>query len=134
VILTGYSGTADFATPDCACVVDYELVPVARDEYPGVREDMVVRWADPDIAAAAAEMRRVHEDPAGARKLGELAAARIAELYAPAKVGAAMLEALGLAEAPAEPSEPGEVRRKRSPGVRRPRQAAASAAPSLVET
>jgi glycosyltransferase involved in cell wall biosynthesis len=135
VILTGYSGTADFATPDCAYVVDFTLVPVARDEYPGVREDIVVRWAEPDIAMAAAHMRRVHERPEEARGLGKLAAKRIAELYSPAKVGAAMLEALGLAVDVADqlpPAHPGRPKRG-SGGIRRVRMAAA-AARSLVET
>lgn len=97
VILTGYSGTADFATPDCAYVVDYKLKPVAPDEYPGVREDIVVSWADPDIDMAAAHMRHVHQQPKAARGLGKRARARIEQRYGPKKVGAAMLEALGLA-------------------------------------
>jgi glycosyltransferase involved in cell wall biosynthesis len=106
VILTGYSGTADFATPDCAYVVDYKLKPVAADEYPGVREDVVVSWADPDIDMAAAHMRHVHQQPKAARALGKRARARIEQRYGPKKVGAAMLEALGLAAAPTSGAEP----------------------------
>ena len=102
VILTGYSGTADFATPDCAYVVGYELKPVAPDEYPGVPDDGNVVWAEPDIDMAASCMRRVHEEPEAARALGKRASERIAQLYGAAKVGAAMLEALGIAPVRAE--------------------------------
>ena len=38
-------------------MVDYKLKPVAPDEYPGVREDIVVSWADPDIDAVAVVVR-----------------------------------------------------------------------------
>ena len=106
VILTGYSGTADFATPDCAYVVDYRLKPVAPDEYPGVREDSVVSWADPDIDMAAAHMRHVHQQPKAARALGKRARARIEQRSGPKKVGTAMLEALGLAAGPTSQAKP----------------------------
>ena len=100
VILTGYSGTADFATPDCAYVVDYKLKPVSPDEYPGVREDFVVSWADPDIDMAAAHMRHVHQHPKAARALGRRARVQIQRRYGLEKVGRAILEALGLAAEP----------------------------------
>lgn len=106
VILTGYSGTADFVTPDCAYLVDYKLRPVAPDEYPGVHEDTVVSWADPDIDMAAAHMRHVHEQPEAARALGERARARIEQRYGPEKVGATMLEVLGLTARPNGHAEP----------------------------
>lgn len=92
VIVTGYSGTTDFATPDCAYVVGYRLVPVGVGEYPGAEGQT---WADADIAQAARAMRRVHEDPESARATGARARARIMHLYAPEISGRAMLAALG---------------------------------------
>ncbi len=94
VIVTGYSGTMDFATADCAYVVGYRLVPVGVGEYPGAEGQA---WADADIAQAAHAMRRVHEDPDAARATGARARARIQHLYAPEVSGRAMLTALGFA-------------------------------------
>ncbi len=93
VILTGYSGTMDFATPDCAYVVGYRLVPVGVGEYPGAEGQA---WAEADIAQAARAMRRVHEDPEAARATGARGRARVQHLYAPAVSGRAMLETLGM--------------------------------------
>ncbi len=91
VIVTGYSGTADFATQDCAYVVDYHLVPVAPGEYPGAEGQS---WAEADVEQAAAHMRHVHEDKAAARAIGRAGQARIAALYNPGHVGEAILAAI----------------------------------------
>ena len=127
VILTDYSATTDFATRDCACLVDCDLKPVARHEYPGVREDVEVKWAEPDIGMAAAHMRRIHEHPEAARAVGLRARERIEQLYGLADAGAVMLEALGMAkprgaEAAARPKETTpetrrQARRKSEPAV-----------------
>lgn len=61
VIVTGYSGNMDFTNSANACIVDYQLVPVGRDEYPHAAGQ---RWADPDLEQAAAFMRRLVSDPA----------------------------------------------------------------------
>jgi glycosyltransferase involved in cell wall biosynthesis len=90
-ILTGYSGTSDFATDDCAYVVDYVLVPVATSEYPGVEDQ---RWADASVSQAAGHMRRIHERPDEARGIGGRARAQIMRLFDPEIVGAKMLSAL----------------------------------------
>ena len=67
VICTGYSGNADFCTPQTAFLVDHGLISVAPDEYIYVPRGSV--WADPSIASAAAHMRHVVADrAAGARK------------------------------------------------------------------
>ena len=50
VILTGYSGTNDFADESCACIVPFTMVDVQTDEYPGVEGQ---RWAEPDLQTAA---------------------------------------------------------------------------------
>ncbi len=102
VIVTGYSGTADFATPDCAYVVGYRMVPVGVGEYPGAEGQA---WADANIPQAAQAMRRIHEEPETASATGARARARIQHLYAPEVSGRAMLEALGLAHLrPAKPA------------------------------
>ncbi len=99
VIVTDYSGSADYATAECALLVDHTLVPVGTEEYPGVTGQF---WAEANVATAAAHMRWVHEHREEARALGERGRARIGQLYAPPVVGAAMLRALGLSEGAAE--------------------------------
>ena len=94
VILTGYSGTADFATPDCAYVIGYRLVPVGAGDYPGAEGQT---WAEANVPQAALAMRRIHEDPDSARATGQRGRARIEHLYDPQVSGRAMLAALGMA-------------------------------------
>jgi len=128
VIVTGYSGTTDFATPDCAYVVGYTLKPVGADEYAGIDDaGPPVSWADPDIDEAARHMRRVHEEPAEARILGERGRARIVELYDPRTVGEQMLAALGVVagETRQAPAAEGALAEEPTPppkSVRRPRR------------
>ena len=90
-IVTGYSGTNDFATKDCAYLVDYELIPVATNEYPGVERQ---RWAEPNLAQAAAHMRRIYDHPEEARRIGERGRAQITRLLAPEVIGQRMRAAL----------------------------------------
>jgi glycosyltransferase involved in cell wall biosynthesis len=91
VIVTDYSGTRDFATRETALLVDYELVPVAADEYPGASGQV---WAEADIAEAAAAMRKIAGDPGLAERLGSAGRARIRELYDPMVIGARYLDRL----------------------------------------
>ncbi len=91
VILTGYSGTTDFADENCACVVGYTLVPVQPGEYPGVEGQ---RWAEPDVSQAAGFMRWIHQEPQAARAMGLRGQARAEGMLAPAKIGADMLALL----------------------------------------
>jgi len=90
-LLTGYSGTSDFATEDCAYIVDYELIPVVAGEYPGVEGQ---RWADAKIETAARHMRRIYERPDEARRVGELGRAHVASLFDPHVIGRKMHMAL----------------------------------------
>jgi len=93
VILTDYSGTADFANAECALLVDYTMKPVDPAEYPGVEGQS---WADADVAMAARHMVWVAAHPVRAKQLGKKAKARIEALYSPALVGKAVLDALDL--------------------------------------
>lgn len=71
VIGTAWSGNMEFMTNDNACLVDYELVLVGKDEYPCWEGQ---HWAEADVGQAAAFMRRVSEDRDWARALGARAA------------------------------------------------------------
>ena len=93
VIMTGYSGTNDYADETTARLVDFTLMPVGRDQYPGVEQQ---RWAEPDAKNAAEHMRWVFEQPKAAKAMGQRAKRRISQQLSLGKVGAAMLAALGL--------------------------------------
>ncbi|HVH34927.1 MAG TPA: glycosyltransferase, partial [Tahibacter sp.] len=56
VIATAYSGNLQFMDADNSCLVPYRLVPVNEGEYPDWRDQ---HWAEPDVAAAAAHLRRL---------------------------------------------------------------------------
>jgi glycosyltransferase involved in cell wall biosynthesis len=64
VIATDYSGNVDFCTPETSFPVSFRLIPVpegaARWRIEGAE------WADPDVDAAAAQMRAVFLDQQGA--------------------------------------------------------------------
>ena len=69
VIATGYSGNVDFMSTEDSVLVPFELVPTVESKtYP-----YKSRWADPELAVAAAAMRRAHLDPEWASALGERA-------------------------------------------------------------
>jgi glycosyltransferase involved in cell wall biosynthesis len=91
VITTDYSGTRDFATRETALLVDYELAPVGAEEYPGADGQV---WAEPDIEAAAAAMRRIAADAALARQLGNAGRELIRRRYDPTAIGARYEERL----------------------------------------
>ena len=91
VILTGYSGTAEFADESCACVVGYSMIPVDPGDYPGVEDQ---RWAEPDTGQAASYMRWVHEQPEAARAMGRRGQERVSAMLDPAKIGADILALL----------------------------------------
>jgi glycosyltransferase involved in cell wall biosynthesis len=97
VVATGWSGNMDFMDADSAALVGYRLVP-ARDPR-GVFEAPGAVWAEPDLAEAAAALRRLADDPAARAAL----AAR-GQAMARARLGtaarAAALHELGLVAAP----------------------------------
>jgi Glycosyl transferases group 1 len=84
VIATGYSGNLDFMNAANSMLVDHRLVPIGPDAppYPPAGE-----WADPNVEHAAALMRQLFDDPAGARELGVKAAADITRTHSPAAAG-----------------------------------------------
>lgn len=70
VVATAYSGNLAFMDADNSCLVGYSLVPVKAGEYPAWQGQ---HWAEPDIEQAAAYLRRLADDPAYVRQVGEKA-------------------------------------------------------------
>ena len=85
VLSTDWSATAEFVTPDNGCPVPARLVTLEATHGPYARGGT---WADPDVGAAAAHLRRLAGDPALAARLGAAARATIAARFSPAVVGA----------------------------------------------
>ncbi|HVV65172.1 MAG TPA: glycosyltransferase [Rhizomicrobium sp.] len=79
VIATDYSGNADFASALTAFPAPYVLVPVPDGAVRWRCEGAV--WADPDVSAAARQMRAVFDDRPEARARAERARANIAAKY-----------------------------------------------------
>jgi glycosyltransferase involved in cell wall biosynthesis len=85
VVATGWSGNTDFMDAGCAALVGSHLAP-ARDDravYQGT-------WAEPDLAAAAAALRRLADDPAERLRLGSAARQRVRALLTEAPLLAAL--------------------------------------------
>ena len=64
VIATDYSASQDFLSAATGYPVKFELIPVAKDQYPFAEGQV---WADPDTDHAAALMRDLCRDPAQAQ-------------------------------------------------------------------
>lgn len=84
VVATGWSGNMDFMTRENSCPIDYTLVTLERDHGPYTRGQ---RWADPDVAQAAAQMTRLVTDDGMAARLGARAAHDIRTQLSPLAVG-----------------------------------------------
>jgi glycosyltransferase involved in cell wall biosynthesis len=76
VVATGWSGNMDFMDERTAHLVPYELVPIPDGCAPYSNTG---EWAEPDVDAAAAALRAVHDDRDAARALGDRARRHIAE-------------------------------------------------------
>jgi glycosyltransferase involved in cell wall biosynthesis len=90
-IATRYSGNLDFMTDENAYLVDAELVPIGPGSAPYPPDG---EWAQPDVAHAAALMRRVVEDPAEAAAKGRAAAAHLAAHHSHQAAGELMVARL----------------------------------------
>lgn len=62
VVCTAYSGNMDFCSEETAFLVGYQEVELDDDDYIFVLPGQ--KWAEPDIADAARQMRLVHDDAA----------------------------------------------------------------------
>jgi len=69
VVATDWSGSQDFLSAETAWPVAVRLVPV--DDPQAIYALPAARWAEPNIAEAAAHLRRIASDPVGARARAE---------------------------------------------------------------
>jgi glycosyltransferase involved in cell wall biosynthesis len=74
VVATGWSGNLEFMDAATAALVPFDLVAVGPDREPYPPSAV---WAEPDLTAAAAAMRRFADDPASGRALGATARAAV---------------------------------------------------------
>ncbi|GEP35509.1 hypothetical protein NSZ01_32770 [Nocardioides szechwanensis] len=72
VVATGYSGNLDFMDESTALLVPASRVPIGPGHRPYPPQ---AQWGEPDLDAAAAHLRWVHEHPSQAEELGERARA-----------------------------------------------------------
>ena len=93
MVLTNWSGNTDFTDEATAALVPYRLVPAADPR--GVFEAPGAVWAEADIGAAAAHLRRLADDPAGRTALGARAQAAARQRLGPAPLAVA-LRGIGL--------------------------------------
>ncbi|WP_426029393.1 glycosyltransferase [Caulobacter sp. DWP3-1-3b2] len=84
VVATAYSGNAEYMTPANSEAVPYTLVPVPPNAYPFGYNQV---WAEPDLDAAAAMMRRLREEPERVRSLGEEARRYMIKHHSPIVIG-----------------------------------------------
>ena len=75
-VATDYSSTTEFVSEDAAVAVPYTQVRISHDVSVYRKGTL---WAEPDIAAAAAAIRRLGDDPDYRRRLSERAATAIYE-------------------------------------------------------
>jgi glycosyltransferase involved in cell wall biosynthesis len=89
LIATDYGGSADFTTVSGSFPVPYRLMEIAENDGPYPAGAL---WADPDLDAAAAAMRRVASDPEAARLVAAAGQIEIRERFSldamAARVGA----------------------------------------------
>ena len=83
VVATGWSGNLDFMMPFCSILVDFTLVPVCDPQ--GLYTEG--RWAEPDIADAAAKLGSLIDNPEARRVLGEQASEVIRTMLDPLSIG-----------------------------------------------
>ena len=75
-VATDYSSTTEFVSEDAAVAVPYTPVRISHDVSVYRKGTL---WAEPDIAAAAAAIRRLGDDPDYRRRLSERASTAIYE-------------------------------------------------------
>ncbi|MBA4135738.1 MAG: hypothetical protein C0518_00315 [Opitutus sp.] len=85
VIVTDWSATKEFVDETNGCPVRCRLIELERNHGPYAKGQT---WAAADIDHAAAQMRRLVENPNLAWQLGAAARRTIEEKFSPAKVGA----------------------------------------------
>ncbi len=93
VVATDWSGNTDFMDADTAALVPYRLVPAVDPR--GVFQAPGAVWAEADVAAAAAHLRRLADDAAARIALGARAQVAARQRLGSAPLAAA-LRGIGL--------------------------------------
>lgn len=83
-IVTAHSGNMDFTRHDTAALVPCTLRAVQAGEYPFAAGQL---WAEPDIAAAAAQMKTIAADKEWREKIGQSGSNAIVASYATDVIG-----------------------------------------------
>ena len=86
-VATDYSSTAEFLDATCGCPVRYRLLRTKRD-HSLYRKGTV--WAEPDTEDAAAQLRKLYEDPELRKQLGQAAQARVRRMLDRTRAGERM--------------------------------------------
>ena len=84
VVCTGYSGNMDFCSDDTAFLVGYTEVDLGPDDYIFVRPGQ--KWAEPDVADAARQMRLVYDNPDLRRAKAAAALAHVRQNFSVAAI------------------------------------------------
>lgn len=103
VIGTGWSGNVDFMNHDNSCLVNYRLVPVAKDDYVGAEKG--ARWAEADLDHAAESMRRLVDEPGFAARIGAQASRDMRDHNSPAGAAHIIAQRLGRLAAGRAPAD-----------------------------
>jgi len=91
VVATNYSGNVDFMDADTAFLVPWTPVAIGpgSEPYPATTV-----WADPDLDAAAAQLRAVYDAPDRARQVGEAARRKLLTEFSAEACGSRMRDRL----------------------------------------
>ena len=83
VVVTDWSGNVDFATTANSFPVNVELTQLTETYGPYLRGS---HWAEPDLSHAAAQLRRIYEDPVTARARGSRGSFDVARRFSTVRV------------------------------------------------
>ena len=83
VIATNYSANSEFCRPETSIPIPFKMLPPKPNEIDLNAYSHVEQWADPEVAAASAALRRCYEAPAFRRSIGTTAASFIREYFSP---------------------------------------------------
>ena len=81
VIATNYSSTTEFCLPTTSIPIPYTIAKVPKDMCDNPCYHAVKEWAEPDINAATAALRRLYEDPALRTAIGTSAKKFLEEYF-----------------------------------------------------
>ncbi len=94
VVATNWSGNVDFLTAECGIPVGFRMVAASDRQNTYQHADM--QWADANVGAAAAALRRLRENPDMAKALGEAGKRIAAERFSAQRYADSVLTSLKL--------------------------------------